>query len=100
MEFKATEPRILEFGWHRRSIFITNYDKKYLNEMTKFFIPNFGGQSSKSMPILAHNEIIFFKKQVIMLYEIYFIKHYYFSIINSIIILRLKLFKLAHGSSI
>ena len=39
-----------------------------------------------------------------MLYEIYFIKHNYFSIINSninsIIILRLKLFKLAHGSSI
>ena len=34
-----------------------------------------------------------------MLYEIYFIKHYYFSIINSIIILWLKLFKLAHGSS-
>ena len=45
------------------------------------------------------NEINFFKKQVIMLYEIYFIKHYYFSIINSNIILRLKLFKLTHGSS-
>ena len=38
--------------------------------------------------------------KVIMCYEIYFINHYYFSIINSIIILRLKLFKMAHGSSI
>ena len=37
---------------------------------------------------------------VIMLYEIYFIKHYCFSIINSIIVVWLKLFKLAHGSSI
>ena len=32
--------------------------------------------------------------------EIYYLKHYFFGIINRIIILRLKLFKLAHGSSI
>ena len=36
----------------------------------------------------------------ITLYELYSIKHYHISIINSIIILRVKLFKLAHGSSI
>ena len=51
------------------------------------------------MPILAHNEIISLKKQVIMPYEIYLIKHYHFSIIKNII-LRLKLFKLTHGNSI
>ena len=34
-----------------------------------------------------------------MLYEIYLMKHYHFSIINSIIILLLKLFKLTHDSS-
>ena len=45
-------------------------------------------------------KIIYFKKQVIMIYEIHLIKHYHFSIINSIVILRLKLFKRAHGSSI
>ena len=57
--------------------------------------------SSRGMPILAQNEkIMFFKKQVIILYEIYSIKYYQYSIINTIIILRLKLFKLAHGSSI
>ena len=53
------------------------------------------------MPIEAHNEkIMFFKKQVIMLYGIYSIKNYHDRIVNSIIILRLKLFKLAHGSSV
>ena len=57
--------------------------------------------SSGGMPILAHNEkLFFFKKQVVMIYEIYLRKHYHFSIINSIVILGLKLFKLAHGSSI
>ena len=35
----------------------------------------------------------------IMLKEIYFLKHYFFSIIYSIIILRLKLYKLTHDSS-
>ena len=50
------------------------------------------------MQILAHNEKnIFFKKQVIMLYGIYFIKNYHYSIINTIIILRIKLY--THGSS-
>ena len=49
--------------------------------------------------ILAHNEqIMFFKKQVIMLHGIYSIKNYHYSIINTIIILRLKLY--THGSSI
>ena len=42
---------------------------------------------------------MFFKKQVIIIYGIYSIKNYHNSIINSIIILRLKLFKLANGSS-
>ena len=42
-------------------------------------------------------ENYFFKKQAVMLYEIYFIKHYHFSIISNIIILWLKLFKLTHG---
>ena len=47
------------------------------------------------MTILAHNEkITFLNKQVIMLYEIYSIKNYHYTIINSIIILRLILFKL------
>ena len=49
--------------------------------------------SSRGMPIQAHNELFPLKKQVIMLYEIYLIKQYHFSIINSIVILRLKLFK-------
>ena len=40
------------------------------------------------------------KIKEIMFYEIYFKKHYFIRIINSIIILWLKLFKLAHGSSI
>ena len=35
-----------------------------------------------------------------MLKEIYFLKHYHFSIINCIIILWLKLYKLTHGCSI
>ena len=57
--------------------------------------------SSRDMLILAHNEkIMFFIKQVIILYGIYFIKNYHYSIINTIIILRLKLFKLVHGTSI
>ena len=43
---------------------------------------------------------ISFKKQVIMLYGIYSLKNYHCRIINSTIILRLKLFKLAHGSFI
>ena len=56
---------------------------------------------SKGMPILAHNEkIMFFKNRVIMLYGIYSIKNYHYSIMNSIITLRLKLLKLTHVSSI
>ena len=52
------------------------------------------------MPILAHNEQLFsLKKTSNNAYEIYLIKHYHFSIINSIIILRLKLFKLTHCNS-
>ena len=44
--------------------------------------------SSRSMPVLALIEkIMFFKKQVIILYGIYSIKNNYFSISNSIIIL-------------
>ena len=51
---------------------------------------------SRGMPILAHNENnIFIKKQVMMLYGIYSIKNYYYSIINTIIILWLKLY--THG---
>ena len=46
--------------------------------------------------LIMKNNIVF-KKQVIMLYEIYSIKNYYYSIINTIIILRLKLY--THGSS-
>ena len=42
---------------------------------------------------------MFFKKEVLLLHGIYSIKNYHYSIINSIIILRFKLFKLAHGSS-
>ena len=42
--------------------------------------------SSRGMPILAHNAKYCFKKQVIMLYGIYSIKNYYYSIINTIII--------------
>ena len=50
------------------------------------------------MPILAHNETKkFFKKQVIMLYGIYSIKNYHYSIINTIITLRLVLY--THGGS-
>ena len=53
---------------------------------------------SRGMPILAHNEkIMFFKIQVIMLYGIYTIKNYHYIIINTIIILRLKLY--THGCS-
>ena len=33
--------------------------------------------SSRSMPILVHNENYYFKKQLIMFYEIYFIKSYH-----------------------
>ena len=44
--------------------------------------------------------LCYLTKQVLMLYGIYSIKNFHYSIINSIIILRLKLFKLAHGSSI
>ena len=55
--------------------------------------------SSRGMPILAHNETNYvFKKQVIMLYGIYSINNYHYSIINTIIILRLKLY--THDRSI
>ena len=57
--------------------------------------------SSRSMPIRAHNQnFMFFKKQLIILYGIYFIKNYHYGIINIIIILRRNLFKLTHYSSI
>ena len=56
--------------------------------------------SSRGLPFRDINENYFyFKKQLIMLDKIYFIMIYHFSIINSIIILRFKLFKLTHGSS-
>ena len=34
--------------------------------------------SSRGMPVWDINVIYFFQKQIIMLHEIYFIKHYYF----------------------
>ena len=49
---------------------------------------------------LIMKKLCSFKKQVIMLYGIYSIKNYHYSIINSIITLRLKLLKLVHGSYI
>ena len=49
------------------------------------------------MPILTHNEKLFFKKQVIMLYGIYSIKNYHYSIINTNNVLQLKLY--THDSS-
>ena len=49
---------------------------------------------------IMKNNMFFEKKQVIILYGIYSIKNFRYSSINSIIILRLKLFKLAYGSSL
>ena len=53
------------------------------------------------MPIVAHNETVmfFYKTSDNSLWK-YSINNYHNSITNSIIILRLKLFKLAHSSSI
>ena len=94
-----TYPLILEF---RGSIYVDKlfrYDKiDYRNSLFAAASVYQTDQSSRGMPILAHNEKLFYlKKQVIMLYEIYSIKNYHHNIINTIIILLLKLY--THGSS-